>query len=290
LYITLLHKDYLVKLASIALLRNLQRLEQERQAANMSELQFAKQFLTSVDAKNTKYQLDHVFDLKTFATRVPYTLPRLSHPPHPNPPKSTPSVPAAPGAAPIDAGQNLSITLKSTRNPNMSLRLEDLTSATTIQSLKEAVQIHLGGAGVVSIDKIKILLNKKPIPASKPTVRDAFTGTDVDGRTEVELAIMVMGGAPDPPVGAADVVKPATPVPGKDNATSQPPTQPDPMEGVEKTKHTSDSAPKSKEVLSGPQFWADLEQFLADKLDSQAEAQSLRQTFENAWRSITATP
>jgi Get5 carboxyl domain len=99
-----------------------------------------------------------------------------------------------------------------------------------------------------------------------------------------------MGGAPDPPVGAAGIVKPATPAPPTDVATTQLPSQPDPMEGVEKTTDTVPTASKSKEVLSGSQFWGELEEFLAGKLSSQAEALSLRQTFENAWRSITATP
>ena len=41
----------------------------------MGDLQFAKQFLTSLDNKPTKYQPDHVFDPKTFQMRIPVSLP-----------------------------------------------------------------------------------------------------------------------------------------------------------------------------------------------------------------------
>jgi hypothetical protein len=46
----------------------------------MGDLQFAKQFLTSLDNKTTKYQPDHVFDPKTFQMRIPVSLDLLSLP------------------------------------------------------------------------------------------------------------------------------------------------------------------------------------------------------------------
>jgi hypothetical protein len=46
----------------------------------------------------------------------------------------------------------------------------------------------------VSVEKIKILYNKKLVPASKKTIVDAVN----DGaRKEIEFGVMVMGGAPD---------------------------------------------------------------------------------------------
>src|SRR5436305_10115492 len=56
-------------LAGIGTLAN--RLRSQLKAADMSELNFAKTFLTALDAKPTKYNSDHVFDPKTFATRIP---------------------------------------------------------------------------------------------------------------------------------------------------------------------------------------------------------------------------
>ena len=246
----------------------------------MSELQFSKQFLTSLDSKTTKYQPDHVFDPKTFTVRVPYTLPRLPHPPHPLPPKSGPGAPKAPGAEPAE-GSEITVVLKSPRNPKMELRLSELNGATTIQSLKESVQSHLGGASVVTAEKVKILLNKKPIPPSKKTIAEAFEGSDVEGKDEVELAVMVMGGAPDPAVSPGEVPKPMTPVPGS-RGTETPVPAGDAMEGVEKTADATDGASWGP---SSPEFWTDLESFLSTKMSSQGEAHSLRRWFENAWGS-----
>jgi hypothetical protein len=53
------------------------RLRDQLKAADMSELNFAKTFLTTLDGKTTKYSPDHVFDPKTFATRIPV---RVRHP------------------------------------------------------------------------------------------------------------------------------------------------------------------------------------------------------------------
>ena len=46
----------------------------------MGDLQFAKQFLTSLDNKTTKYQPDHVFDPKTFQLRIPVSGMSLDNP------------------------------------------------------------------------------------------------------------------------------------------------------------------------------------------------------------------
>jgi hypothetical protein len=56
-------------LAGIGTLAN--RLRDQLKAADMSELNFAKSFLTALDAKATKYPSDHVFDPKTFPPRIP---------------------------------------------------------------------------------------------------------------------------------------------------------------------------------------------------------------------------
>ena len=57
---------------SLAGIGNLaKRLREQLKAADMSELSFAKTFLTTLDAKPTKYSSDYVFDPKTFATRIP---------------------------------------------------------------------------------------------------------------------------------------------------------------------------------------------------------------------------
>ena len=48
------------------------RLEEEkRRKANMTEVAFAKTFLTTLDSKPAKYQANHVFDPEKFGLRYP---------------------------------------------------------------------------------------------------------------------------------------------------------------------------------------------------------------------------
>lgn len=247
----------------------------------MSELNFAKTFLGTLDAKNTKYKSDHVFDPKTFATRIPFTIPKLQHPPHPLPPRTS-STTAAPGSERISP--TAVIVLKSTRNPVLSLTLPDLQPATTsIAQLKDAVQLALGGAGVVGTEKIKILYNKKPIPASKKTVAEAIDGGNANAK-EVEFGVMVMGGAPDQVVGSTPTDEEAaaatSSAPGSEAAATAAATAANegtmPMEGVERSG--------SQSVLAQAQFWDDLQGFLVQRLKNEEEAVKWRKVFEGAWK------
>jgi hypothetical protein len=159
-------------------------------------------------------------------------------------------------------------------------------TTTTIASLKEAVQVALGGASIVSLEKIKILHNKKPIPASKKTIADAIDGT---AGKEIEFGVMVMGGAPD------QIKSPAEAVPTMDAfSAAQAPGRADrtttPMEGVEKvtgppaSTAAEGSSPSGVEVLKQAEFWDDLQGFLEQRLRDQGEAARLRKIFEEAWR------
>ena len=165
--------------------------------------------------------------------------------------------------------------------------MADLTSSTTVQSLKDGVQTRLGGSSVVSSEKIKILLNKKPIATSKATVGEALAGTDIG--KEIELGVMVMGGAPDPPSLAEELPKPATPLPPSETGTPAEVVGAavEPMEGVQQTP---DPASKANEVLATSHFWTDLENFLADRLSHADSAKRIRTIFENAYQSSEAAP
>ncbi|ETN44619.1 uncharacterized protein HMPREF1541_10289 [Cyphellophora europaea CBS 101466] len=258
----------------------------------MSELQFAKQFLTSLDAKAVKFQPDHAFDPKTFATRIPYTLPKLSHPPHPEPPKSGATLDPAPGSEPApSSAPPITLTLKSNRNPNMSLTLTSLPISTPVASVKERIQSHLGGPPAVSLEKIKIILNKKPIPSSKKTLADAFADTDVADTTDVALSVMVMGGAVDPAVTthteawAEDVDQTVGPESEKAAAEALA-ADAGGMEGVMPTTTSS----TADDELAKPEFWSDLEAFLGQRLKDESRAKQLRGTFESAWSSSRAAP
>jgi ubiquitin-like protein 4 len=213
-----------------------------------------------------------------------FTLPKLSSPPHPPPPKTS-STPAAPGST--SATPTATILLKSTRNPALSLLLPDLaTTATTIASLKESVQLAVGGASAVNIEKIKILYNKKPIPASKKTIADAV---DHGTAKEIEFGVMVMGGAPD------QVKTPAEAVPVTDAAPTAEAREPvevnaTPMEGVEKgssppvSTAVEGSGPSGVGILKQKEFWDDLQGFLEQRLKDEGEAGRLRKVFEGTWR------
>ncbi|KAL2423923.1 hypothetical protein ABEF95_009977 [Exophiala dermatitidis] len=262
----------------------------------MGDLQFAKQFLTTLDNKPNKYPSDYAFDPKTFQMRIPYTLPRLSHPPHPLPPKTAPSAPA-PGSE--SAASTVTVTLKSARNPNMILVVPSVDpTTTTIHALKEQIQSYLGGPTVVHLDKIKVLWNKKPVPPSKRTVAEALDQKTVEGN--IEFGVMVMGGAPDPP--------PQTPLsipepqmagaPLSEKAAveaEQNKPEPTAMEGVESSSTTTSAVVQpgevsGQDVLRTTEFWVDLQGFLEQRVRDQAEAASLRELFERAWRSTTSAP
>lgn len=75
-------------LASFALTHALQRLEdQKKRTANMTEVSFAKSFLTTLDNKPTKYQQNHIFDPNTFGVRIPVSAVHI--PQHPSCPQLT---------------------------------------------------------------------------------------------------------------------------------------------------------------------------------------------------------
>ncbi|KAK5086160.1 hypothetical protein LTR70_008485 [Exophiala xenobiotica] len=281
----------------------------------MTEVSFAKSFLTTLDNKPTKYQQDHIFDPATFGVRVPFTLPKLPHPQHPLPPKPNDDLTATPAPAPgaepaTSTTDTINITLKSSRNPAMTLDLPSTAPSTTISSLKQQVHAHLGGPSVVaSIDKIKLLLNKKPVPSSKQTVADI-----VDANTkDLELGIMVMGGAPDPPPQntAATAIKAREPEaagPGSENAAVEAQTGVNPAEDARAETGVAGSMPPTKSrtesesqpvqpgedsgdaVLQSDEFWKDLEGFLAQRIRSQDDAIRLRGVFESAWTSSSAVP
>lgn len=138
----------------------------------------------------------------------------------------------------------------------------------------------------MSLEKIKILHNKKPIPASKKTIADAL---DDKAGKEIEFGVMVMGGAPD------QIKSPAEAIPTTDPFSAvQAPEPADvtttPMEGVEKvtgppvSMAADCSGLSGVEVLKQAEFWDDLQRFLEQRLRDQGEAGRLRKVFEGAWR------
>ena len=198
----------------------------------------------------------------------------------------------------------------------MTLSLPSTPPSTPIQSLRSQIQSYLGGPSVVpSLDKIKILHNKKPVPASKSTVGE-IVGADVAVK-DLELGVMIMGGAPDPPPQDTSTTTdkagvPEAAGPGSENAAVEAETGLNPADATS-AKTTSgdamdvDSATEKGQsesqsqavqpgessgaaVLQDKEFWTDLEGFLSQRIRSQEEAQRIRAVFEKAWSSSQAAP
>ncbi len=184
----------------------------------------------------------------------------------------------------------------------MTFTLPQTQPTTTLQAIKEQIQTYLGGSDVVATtEKIKLLLNKKPVAGSKKTVSEALEGSD--GTEEVEFGVMIMGGAPDPPPqaqppptsattdAAISITAPASEKAAAEAGAEEKPDQ-TPMEGIE----TSTSEPlqpgeaSGQAVLESPEFWTDLQGFLEQRIRSAEEAERMRGVFERAWRSSRAEP
>ncbi|KEZ43797.1 Uncharacterized protein SAPIO_CDS3945 [Scedosporium apiospermum] len=140
----------------------------------MTELTFARAFLTALDSRPITISADHVEDPRSFPSNRPaIILPKM------------PKAMSKPTTTTPQTDKPLTITLKSLRNPPLNLSLP-ATPQTSILDLKQALASQAG----VPVDKARILHRKKPVPDSK-IVKDLIEGEE----DTLELAVMVMGGA-----------------------------------------------------------------------------------------------
>lgn len=185
----------------------------------------------------------------------------------------------------------------------MTLTLSDLSTTTPVAQIKTAIQSHLGGPSTVHTDKIKIILNKKPIPSTKKTLADALADTDIPANNTLTLSVMVMGGAPDPPPQTTTQTLAAqqSSAPESEKAAAESiAADAGGMEGVlPSTAAPADTATSTADAdadanadaeLQTHEFWSDLQSFLTQRLKSEGHAEALRGTFERAWRSGAAAP
>ncbi|EPS35011.1 hypothetical protein PDE_09976 [Penicillium oxalicum 114-2] len=226
----------------------------------MSELAFAKSFLSSLDSRPIKLRADHVFDPEQVGLRLPYTLPRLQ-PPHPTMPKKTQQV-QAPGAS-----KSITIKVKSARNPALEFSLPNAPIlTTTVQDIKDAVRERVSDAhgNPVALEKIKILYRRKPVPGTGKTVAEMLADEPevLAGGKEVEFGTMIIGGAK-----AIDAVEPPSEVVEEQDI-------PKPAVG-----------PSGAEILKTDAFWTDLQGFLEQRLKDSEEAKRLAVLFKSAWSS-----
>ncbi|KAI0181897.1 cell-cycle control medial ring component-domain-containing protein [Hypoxylon sp. FL1284] len=141
----------------------------------MTEVSFAKSFLTALDQRPFKLSAEHVEDPKSYAARGAYTLPKMPKP------MAKRKASAIPGQE-----RSLTVVVKSLRNPPLDIKLSSQTPNTSILDVKTAVSKETS----IPVDKMKLLHKKKPISDSKVL-------KDLAGQEEmsVEFSVMVMGGA-----------------------------------------------------------------------------------------------
>ena len=148
----------------------------------------------------------------------------------------------------LAAGQerSLTVTLKSQRNPPLDIKLTSQPLHTSILDIKS----HVSQQTRIPVDKMKILLNKRPITDSK-VLKDVVDDKD----TRVEFSIMVMGGA----------------------AAIQP-------------EESAPTKPTGSDALETDEFWADLNGFLMQRLKDEAAAEEMGRLFKSSWQSRQANP
>ena len=168
------------------------------------------------------------------------------------------------GGAP--KSDNISLLLRSARNPKLDVRLPEQDLGSSILDLKTAVVKQMGEDSV-QMSSVKILYKKKPCADSK-TVKEVLGEEEVDSLRgkEVEFGIMVMGYKP----------KAST----EDQGTS---SSGDKMEGVESTIPVAQGSSGGEE-LEKEEFWGDLKGFLSQRLRDEGKAGEAFDVFREAWR------
>lgn len=229
----------------------------------MTELTFAKSFLSTLDSRPIKLPSDHIADPKTFSPKGPYTLPRMPQPmtKRPDHPSRTPSTATTnPGAFPT-----LTIALKSLRNPPIDLRLPDQSPTTSIHDLKVAVAEQLGGGK--GTDKIRVLYQKKPCADSK-TIAEVV-GEETKG--DVEFAVMVIGWTASSVPEVTEAVAVGV---GADAGGSEEPV----ARGV-----------SGEAVMGTDEFWDDLKGWLLQRVGDEGVAAEALGCFKQGWHTKMAS-
>ena len=211
----------------------------------MTELSFAKSFLSTLDSRPLKLQSDHASDPKTLEITAPYTLPRM-------PTAFKKLVASGKDGDEVRKQTTLNITLKSSKNPVMSLSLPSTDVGTSVLALKEKVAKELKIEGT---DRIRVLYKRKPAGDVK-TIKEVVGEDDVE--QEVDFGVMVMG--------------------YKEDATKK--DEDTPMKDVEGPVAQGASG---EEVLTGEDFWIDLRGFLVQRLQDEGKAGEVFHKFRESW-------
>lgn len=251
----------------------------------MSELAFAKQFLTALDSRPIKLSSDNVVDPRSYPAQSAYILPRhtTAKRKRGDAGASTSSTAEASGTA---AGASTSTSSSTAAQPSgaaVTVSLKPTKPGPPAVSLpgqpptKSMYDIKVAYAAQARLDpaKIKLLRSKKPVADSK-SLRDVLSEggdettsvKDPQAEIEVEFSVMVMPGAALGPAAAGNAAT------GPAQAGAGPVAQ----------------GPSGVEVLSDPRFWDDLKGFLLQRVRDEEETQKLVKAFKSATESSAAKP
>ena len=159
-----------------------------------------------------------------------------------------------------------------------TVTLSDITLDTSIHDLKSQYSQKANQP----IDKVKLLLNRKP-------AADLKTLKELGVEGNVEFTVMVMGGGSSTPAVASPAVEKAEPplpipAPASDKMDID---SPDPAPESEKAQLEAQSkavASSASEILQTEEFWTDLKGFLAQRLRDQSEGEKLAGVFREAFK------
>ena len=143
--------------------------------------------------------------------------------------------------------RSVTIELKSLRNPPLEITLVQQPLSTDVLALKHVVSEKLG----VRTEKVKILLNKKPVGDVK-TVGE-LVGSD-GSKGSVEFGVMVVGG-----VGKGADLKGSS-------------------DGAKVAAGST-----AEDGLAAEAFWDDLKGFLMQRLKDEVDAELALTVFREAW-------
>lgn len=208
-----------------------------------------------------------------------YTLPRL---PTQKPPPRRPRNPSTTHTSPTQAqgstpSQSLPIHIRSLRNPPLDLTLTSLPLTTTSAlDIKLAVADETG----IPVEKIKLLLNKKPVPDTRSLREMVAASSSSSGGLELgglELGVMVMGGwsgAIGKVGGGGAAVEKEKGGAGGGGVVEKGGVAGGPVvaQGL-----------SGREVLETEAFWGDLKGFLEQRIRDEGVAVEAVEKFRGAW-------
>ncbi|KAK3717285.1 hypothetical protein LTR37_005994 [Vermiconidia calcicola] len=234
----------------------------------MSEVTFAKSFLATLDKRPIKLPADHVSDPRKYLNQSPMILPK---PTHPFPRRDRPA------GSQQAKEKTITVTLKPMR-AGETVQIKDIGLDSTIHDLKTQYSQKSGQP----LDKIKLLLNKKPAADLKSLKELSIEG-------DVELSVMVMGGASGTTPGATSPVNEKIPTPAlevpasskPENDARAPAPESEKAQVEAKIAASVESTPDG--ILRTEEFWTDLKGFLAQRLRDDGEGEKLANVFREAY-------